>query len=356
MKRQKNGLYRTKMLLSDGSRVFISGKTIAEVEQKKALIKAQTLQGTYANDNGITVRQWASKWLTVYKTGKSFSTYQGYANIIKNHITSILDIRLKDLKKTDIQLCINEADGHYDIQRRIKLTLNQMLESAMEDGLIYRNVSKSVHVPVKRSEKRRALTPRERAIIPTLDLTVKEKAFIYLLWYTGMRPEEVRALTVNDIDLNRMKINVDKASAFESNQCVLRPPKTDAGVRTIEILEPLISPLSDYLKELDSLYLFTQTDGSMMSRTAYRRFWDKIFNKINTALGGTSKLKVTDLTPYAFRHEYATILYYSEVDVKEAARLMGHKDTRLILEVYAELDEGRSDSKSKLDKYLATQY
>ena len=96
------------------------------------------MQGTYADDKGVTLRVWANKWLELYKTNKSYSTYHGYYNIIKNHLEPILDIRLKELKKSDIQLCINKQEGHYDIQRRIKLTLNQILEAAIDDGLLYR--------------------------------------------------------------------------------------------------------------------------------------------------------------------------------------------------------------------------
>jgi len=356
MKRQKSGLYRANISLPDKTRVYLSGKTIAELNQKKAEIKNNLMQGTYADDKGVTLRVWANKWLELYKTNKSYSTYHGYSNIIKNHLEPILDIRLKELKKSDIQLCINKQEGHYDIQRRIKLTLNQILEAAIDDGLLYRNVCKSVHVPVKRAEKRRALTQAERRVIPTLDLTPKERAFVYLLWYTGMRPEEVRALTINDIDFMRAEITVNKAAAFESNQAVLRPPKTDSGNRVIGILPPLREPLSDYINEVDSLYLFTQSDGSLMSRTSYRRMWNKIYDKLNEALGGNANFKATDITPYVFRHEYATVLYYSEVDVKDAARLMGHKDTRLILDVYAELDEGRSNSTEKIAKFLESSY
>jgi integrase len=84
--------------------------------------------------------------------------------------------------------------------------------------------------------------------------------------------------------------------------------------------------------------------------------WNKIYDKINEVLGGNANFKATDITPYVFRHEYATVLYYSEVDVKDAARLMGHKDTRLILDVYAELDEGRSNSTEKIAKFLESSY
>ena len=355
-KKQKNGLYRAGIKLPDGTTKWLSAKTVVELEQKKAAVRNDLHLGIYADDKGFTVERWGQRWLELYKADKSYSTYHGYQNILKNHLTPILDIKLKDLRKSDIQICINNASGHYDIQRRIKLMLNQMLEAAIEDGLVYRNVSKNAHCPKKPPTRKRALTKAERDVIPTLDFTPKEKAFIYLLWYTGMRPEEVRALTVNDIDFKSNLITVNKASAFESNRTELRAPKTEAGNRVIDILEPLRAPLSEYISEVDNLYLFTQKDGSLMSQTSYRRFWSKIYKKINNALGGNSSVKATDITPYVFRHEYATILYYSEVDVKEAARLMGHKDTRLILEVYAELDAGKSNSKSKLEAYLKTAY
>ena len=100
-----------------------------------------------------------------------------------------------------------------------------------------------------------------------------------------------------------------------------------------------------------------------MSYSTYRNFWKRIYNKINLALGGTNDhivkkkkvagIKATDLTPYVFRHEYATILYYSGIDIKEAARLMGHESTKLILETYAELDAKKSNSTSKLESYLS---
>ena len=79
---------------------------------------------------------------------------------------------------------------------------------------------------------------------------------------------------------------------------------------------------------------------------AFRRFWDSILIRLNTAAGGAhhytdSKRLVFDdnripgLTPHIFRHNFATMLYYSEVDMKEAVRLMGHSDEKKIIEIYA---------------------
>lgn len=118
---------------------------------------------------------------------------------------------------------------------------------------------------------------------------------------------------------------------------------------------------------ISQLYLFTQTNGELHTKTTYRHFWKKIYDKINLQLGGRNQIKKrgeiiqeeikeTDITPYVFRHEYATILYYSGIDIKEATRLMGHTDTAMILNVYAELDKKKSSSKDKLTKYLSQNY
>ena len=53
-----------------------------------------------------------------------------------------------------------------------------------------------------------------------------------------------------------------------------------------------------------------------------------------------------------FRREFATILYYSGVDILDAIRIFGHADAREMLEIYAELRVDESNSKSKINTYL----
>lgn len=48
---------------------------------------------------------------------------------------------------------------------------------------------------------------------------------------------------------------------------------------------------------------------------------------------------ISGLTAHIFRHNYATMLYYSGISMKKAAQLMGHSDTKIIMEVYAHLDD-----------------
>lgn len=58
---------------------------------------------------------------------------------------------------------------------------------------------------------------------------------------------------------------------------------------------------------------------------------------------------ITDLTAHIFRHNYATILYYSGISIKKAAALMGHTDTKMIMQVYAHLDDEKEQTSEKIN-------
>lgn len=62
---------------------------------------------------------------------------------------------------------------------------------------------------------------------------------------------------------------------------------------------------------------------------------------------------ITGLTAHIFRHNYCTMLYYSGISQKKAVDLMGHSDLKMIMEVYAHLDEQKEAVQEKLDKAIS---
>lgn len=103
-----------------------------------------------------------------------------------------------------------------------------------------------------------------------------------------------------------------------------------------------------------------------MHKTQYRRFFETIKRKINTAAGGKHRWEGTKiiytvdlcqgLTSHVFRREFATILYYSGVDMLDAIRMFGHADVQEMLNIYAELRTEESSSADKLNSYLGQKY
>lgn len=86
--------------------------------------------------------------------------------------------------------------------------------------------------------------------------------------------------------------------------------------------------------------------------------WKSIINKINKAVTTEFKQKmkqklISGLTAHIFRHNYATMLYYSNISIKKAAQMMGHKDIKMIMEVYAHLDEEQENVSEKINNLIA---
>ena len=81
----------------------IYGKTVREVDDKIAELRAQANKGVVVDDRNITLGEWAELWLKLYKANKSVNTVQMYS-VAVGHIKKALDdTRLSQLKKYMLQ-------------------------------------------------------------------------------------------------------------------------------------------------------------------------------------------------------------------------------------------------------------
>lgn len=71
----------------------------------------------------------------------------------------------------------------------------------------------------------------------------------------------------------------------------------------------------------------------------------------NVKLTSTA-FRATNLTPHIFRHNYATMLYYSGVNLKEAQRLLGHSSIKITLEIYTHLAEISQSTSMKINTLI----
>lgn len=343
-------------------RIYVYGKSIAELERNKAAALTELEKGIYVFDKDVLFKSYKWKWLELYKSGREDNTIAGYRNILKNHTKCLDDIKLIDIKKSDVQKGYNDLTGHQDLQRRFYQTVVQILNSAIDDGLIYKNVAQSVEKESYRHKKKRALTSNERAHIETADFDDQEKLLAYILLYTGMRRQEVIPLTRFDINFQRGKIYVNKAIKFIGEKAVLKETKTYSGEREIYILEPLEPILKEYIGHLNGTLLFPGTNNGYMTKTQYRSLFERVKRKLNTACGGTyhwenGRIKFDvdmckGLGSHTFRHEFATMLYYSGIDMMEAVEMMGHSNSKMILDTYAELRKQEKNSAEKINSFL----
>lgn len=361
-KRRKDGRLKDYVFLgyhADGTenRKYVYAYTEKELDQKLLELKMTIAKGEFISNDSVTLKEWADVWLKTYKAGKEYKTYQMYDVTIRNHIVKELGhLKLVDLKPFHIQGLINNRykQGLTKTLRNIKLTLNQMFEQAIENELMIKNPAKRVEIPRVDKEDRRPLTDEELKYLDLAEFTLKEKAFVCVCTYAGLRRGEALALTKNDI--KKGVISVTKTIVFKNNQPELKNhTKTDAGMREVPIIEELKSVLDAFVKTVKGIYLFQpQKSNGLMTETAFRSMWSCIWRKLNKAAGGKHDvIAYAKITPHMLRHTYATMLYYAGVDIKMAQYLMGHASAETTLEIYTHLKMKESAPSKKLNKYIS---
>ncbi len=363
-KKRKDGRYATTVLVGykpDGkpNNVFLSAKTEKELKDKIFELKMKMKTGAVVKTSDTLLKDYADSWLETYKASAGINTKAMYKNALNYIKPELGHLPLNKIVRSDVQKLINDNQEHPRTCEIIKLTLVQIFNSAIDDKLIIENVAKKATVPKRHKSERRALTDLEKEAIKKADFTPKERAFVTLIYFFGLRKGEALALTKADIDFKSKSLTVNKSAVINVNQTVIKEgAKSDAGNRTIPIPDSAVPFLRDYLKNLDTFYLFPGKNAATLSSAQYERMWKHIIKKMNDAIT-TNKEKLIEaepiqgLTAHIFRHNYCTMLYYSGISQKKAVELMGHADIKMIMEVYAHLDDKKEAVQEKLSNAIS---
>ena len=313
-----------------------SSKSSADLERKVRQIKYEIERGRTYFGEAATLEEYAPIWLET-KKNRSISTYQEYEYYINNHLGNLATMRLDYIRSADIQNLINAHSNAPSLCKKLLLTLRQIFDMAVNEDIIQKNPCSAVALPRLVKGEKRVLTQGECKIVKDAEgLDERKRALIHLFYGTGLRPAEIYALQWSDIDLRYKTINVNKALNFSRRgKAEVGLPKTNKSIRTIPVPDFVIDSISAYKDSTHhspTRYLFGSENGLYANRTGYD---DQFYRAVN-ALG------LKGITPYSFRHNFCTMCYYSEIDIKTCQFLMGHSDTRMVLEVYTHLDKTNS--------------
>lgn len=157
---------------------------------------------------------------------------------------------------------------------------------------------------------------------------------ILIMFYTGMRPQEVLALSGAQIDFDRMEIRITQSIGSTSTKTrQIVATKTEESVRTVPIADDIAQMLADMVDDRGSGLLFKDRDGLPYD-----------INTVDACLYTVRrKKKLPRVTLYMCRHLFATDVYGMAQNKKTAQRLLGHKDESTTL-LY--LNEDASEKQS----------
>jgi integrase len=165
---------------------------------------------------------------------------------------------------------------------------------------------------------------------------VARRAVCELLGRAGLRSSELCGLRIGDLRLD----------APAGAHLRIRESKTEAGVREVQLSPALVDALRDHLEHLRAAglpdgaeaFLVPSTKGTRLDTRRLRVFVAAACERANEVRAADGLPPLPAITPHALRRTYVSIaLLANGFDVKWVMGQVGHADSRMTLEVYAQL-------------------
>ena len=337
------------------------GKTQKEADEKKNKARWEYENGLLSFNNKTPFKRWAEEWLETYqKTTTDAKNYEIICRIAhKTFIDDLGQLAVSEIKPTHLKKCLNKLIGKSKSSVNKAYTfIRSCMETAYDVNIIRVNPAAGLKKPKYEEHSRRALTKKERlGLVSTIGKT-KQSLFFAVMFCTGMRPGEVRALTWNDVDLKKDIITVRSAVKEDGR---IGSPKTSAGVRIVIIPELL----HDLLLAKGRGVGFVFGGSKNWNLQLYRRSWLSFKRAMDQQMGATvyrNQIVVhavnmgQDISPYYLRHNYATMLAEKGVDIRIISYLMGHSFNDVTNKIYTHLtpeyvETARADINAIFNKY-----
>ena len=371
IRKRKDGTWEARVTIgisADGKqqRKSLYGKTRQEVSAKMTDLLNNLQKGIITNPTEMTLAEWLDFYMLEYK--KQYvkpTTYNNYTVKVKNHIKpAIGHYKLKALRQDIIQKFVNSLSGKglapstvIDIFK----VLSNALETAVDDGLIVRNVANRVKLPKTTKPQITVLTQEQQnAFVEQAKVTYMGVVYIFDLC-TGMRLGELLGLKWQDIDFEQNQLHIkriirkvkDPDNPEEHWHLEFGTPKTPTSERIIPLNETSIKVLADVWEQQEKNKEKANTayeDNDLVFCTQLGRPLDP--NNIRrTCYSICAKIGVSNIHPHCLRHTFATRGAENNVDVRVMQKFLGHATIKETADTYTHvLNDLKQSEILKLDK------
>jgi integrase len=346
---------------------------------RAAAVKAHTealhamCQGVHVVRSDITLSTWLTdEWLPSLEAGRlRESTREGYASHVNTHIvgTALGALPMQQLSRERLSAFYAELlrDGRADGERsadgrpkplspstvrRIHATIHRSLRDAVRSRLLVVSPASDLELPA--GERRvRKLMAWESAQLSRFLATV-EGDRLCPLWLTfattGMRRGEALGLEWGDIDLAAARLTIRHAHVVVGGEVVESRPKTDSGLRTIELDPVTVAALRRHHTQQkegrmaagsrwqESGHVFVDEVGAPLAPSFVSRQFEIAVRNARKALDAKQRDELLPrISLPGLRHTHATILLVElRWPATVVSKRLGHRNELITLTMYAE--------------------
>lgn len=311
-------------------------------DPEKLFWRVQELQN--AEPKPLTFGQIAEDWERQHREEVSARTWKNYAPHYEQILAKHGSKPMEQVTALDVvnHLTTAKAQGFSrTIVNSIRSIYRMIFDYAVVHDYAKYNPVISVRLPKGLKQGKRCAPTDEqiRLIISSIDKPFG--LFPFFLLCTGLRKSEALALSWSDVDLKGKTISVTKSIDYTNGaNPKLKPPKTDAGTRTVPIIDVLLLHLIEAKKSTNNTLLFPApssnrggTGGGYMTLRGYEGLWERYC----ASAGLTDGEGKPAIGAHHLRHGTATLMFELGVDVHTAQRILGHSRVEVTQGIYTEL-------------------
>ncbi len=298
--------------------------------------KLLKLTGTYQQEpkGKHFFSDYAMTWFETYsKPNIETVTSITYRRQITRYLIPAFEgMTIEDITTDVVQRLFNSMNTAKATKDKVKIVLNQILDSAVEDSLLIKKPLKSKKLRITGAESKTTVPyslDQMRYLIQHID-NVKQpqdRAYLALQALHPMRLEEVLGLKWNDIDMNNGAIYICRAVTHpDRNRPEIKATKTERSNRNLG----LVQLAAQYLIPGEPEEFVLGGSKPLSYQQVKRMCW-----RIQADTGFDDKI-----TPIRFRTTVLTDLYESTHDIKLVQAAAGHTSSAMTLKHYV---KGRQD-------------
>jgi len=341
--KRADGRWMARVSVEGGKRKTYYAKTRAEVVRLLTQARHDLGNGLPLLDGRQTVQQYLETWSETLKLQLRGSSLRRYGDYVRVHlIPGLGKVPLVKLSAQQVQLFYARKLGEglsATTVHHMHGVLHRALKDALRMGLVQRNVTEMVRAPRRAATE--MVTLSEEQVRRFLDAVTGDRfeALYVLAVTTGMREGELLGLRWQDIDLERVAVQVRMNVQETEGPYILAETKTAYSRRSIALTQVAVTALRSH------------RDAQTEERRLMGRAWDAsldlvfpnscggIMNPDNLAKRAFKRQLVKAGLPnirfHDLRHTAATLLLSRGVNVKVVSEMLGHADVSITLRVYA---------------------
>ena len=356
-RQRKDGAYSARFVNRFGKRKELYGATFKEVKNKLKNAQLEDARLSNVVNSKIILEEWYEKWFRVYKLPvirRSSAMYYKYIYeyLIRPVIGGKKLVELTQIEVLNTLTIAKEKGYGYEVLNKMKILMVDMLNRAMQDDFVNKNVARGVPLPIRRvgTRKIKALSIEDQeAFFECAAGTFYYPAYVVAI-NTGLRPGELFALTEKDIDFKRKTISVSKTLTYQpeedgkQKEFRIGPPKTDASVREVPLNEAaekallkqrIIHQIINRKQIKKTNYpdlLFTTKFGTPLNIEIFNQSVKRITEEVNLSRDALDQIE--NFGGHTFRHTFATRCFEAGIQPKTVQAYLGHASLSMTMDLY----------------------